>query len=60
MSWMITGFVIAMIGLGNLIHARKYPELKTAGSLRRLGWVGIICGIIVAFGGAIVANRPNP
>jgi hypothetical protein len=51
MVLIVTGFVFALIGYGNIAVSRLHPERDNAQLTRRLGYVGIGCGVLTLIGG---------
>ena len=58
MFTIITGVLILLIGVGNLITGRLHPERINARLQRGMGYVGIALGLAITINGVILSLRP--
>jgi hypothetical protein len=61
MILIVTGLVFTLVGYGNLAMSRLHADRPNARLTRRLGYVGIVCGVLTVIGGiAQVAGFGSP
>ena len=58
MTAIITGFVIALIGAGNLTTGRMHPERINARLQRGMGYIGLVIGALIVLNGLVMVVRP--
>jgi len=51
MVLIVTGIVFALVGYGNIVVSGLHADRPNARLTRRLGYVGIGCGVLTLIGG---------
>ena len=58
MSPIVTGLFLILLGSANVYGSRRRPDVDSAPFLKKVGWVGIGCGLIVVIYGVVGLFRP--